>query len=40
LPVTLRPQKIDFEDLMIFSIGYNLSASHVLPKCLRRQKSR
>jgi N-acetylneuraminic acid mutarotase len=25
-------QKIDFEDLMIFSIGYNLSASHVLPK--------
>jgi hypothetical protein len=32
LPVVGRGAQIDFEDLMIFSMGYHLSASHVLPK--------
>jgi large repetitive protein len=32
LPVTDRPARIDFEDLMIFSLGYHLSKSSVLPK--------
>ena len=32
LPVLGRPPKIDFEDLMIFSMGYNLSAHQLLPK--------